>query len=86
MNFYGTDNKPDIEPASVVDQKIIVEGKCKATKVIYQAAISPKENMENKKFTLKSPRREWKQRFYTHKHSFLYPKVNHQTTANKLGN
>lgn len=52
-----------------------IEGKCRSTRVVYQATITPKENTTNHNIYIGISAGEFKKRINTHRHSFTSPKL-----------
>ena len=60
-----------------------VGGSCNSEKVVYQAIIFPLENKKEEKVYFGISAGNWKQRFYSHKHSFTNPSLRNQTALSK---
>ena len=55
---------------------------CNSKKVVYQSTIFPIENSKEKIYIGVSAR-NWKQRYYNHRHSFYNPLLRNQTAQSK---
>ena len=61
-----------------------VDGRCTTRNVVYQACISPmKQQKDGERVYMGISTGNWKQRWYSHRHSFSNPKLRYQTALSK---
>lgn len=84
--FYGINIKPGMnffcKYRNSEDCPIV--GKCRASNVIYQANIYPKQNKSNNNIYIRVWTGKWKQSLYNNRHPFSNPKWKFQTALLKI--
>ena len=75
------DRNPNVESCNCRNkEECPLGGRCTTRNVIYQACISPMEQQKDEeRFYIGISAGNWKQRWYSHRHSFSNPKLRYQT-------
>ena len=79
------DRNPNVESCNCRNrEECPLGGRCPTRNVVYQACISPMEQQKNgERVYIGISAGNWKQRWYSHRHSFSNPKLRYQTALSK---